>query len=587
MDRRLFLKAASAAGAVGWILPRAVNAQVTSPSTSYAAAVPFVVDPALNGITPADRAALFQAAPATAAQQTALYPQSVASGDPRTDGAVLWTRVEPTLRSAPSGDMLAWQIAKDSSFSAASLLLEGVALISPYKDSTVKISVANAALQPFTQYFYRFLYNGTASRIGRFKTLPLATASLAQLRLGYVVCQDYGAGYYNALTYLAQENVDYVVHLGDYIYETIASPSFQNNTVRAVPPFTTGGVIPQNVDDYRHLYKVYRTDVNQQAVHENFAYIQLWDDHEFANDCHQDFHPDNDTAPVTAATPQPALRQAANQAWSEYGLADTPFDPNQDWEHSIQLYRTFSFGNLAELIVTDERLYRDGPPCGSGQIGQRYFSLGCDAVGSSARTMLGLPQRQWFLNQLTTTKATWKLWANEVMLMQLKLGPVFIDLDQWDGYQQERNVILNAVKHGNIKNFVALTGDLHTFLAGYLKTNFSNPFEQPVGIELMVGSITSANFSEEINAVVPLPSSPLPAKQMGVPADLVEDTIRTANPWIKFFDSTTHGYGIVTLTPQQLQCEFKAVSTITQPTATVRTLARFMVPVNQVHLQQS
>ena len=588
MDRRLFVKSTSAAGALAWLAPKVLEAQRSTVSDSYQSAVPFVLDPLLTGLTQADRDLLFEVNSAvTPAQQAVLFPQSVASGDPRTDGIVLWTRVEPTLEAAPSSDMLAWQISADPTF--GSVLIEGVAIILPAKDSTVKFSVANAVLQPFTTYFYRFLYNGVASRTGRFKTLPLASASLPELRLGYVVCQDYGNGYYNALGYLAQEEVDYVVHLGDYIYETIAAPSFQNNPVRTVPPFASGGTIPQSVDDYRHLYKVYRADLQQQAVHERFAYILLWDDHEFANDCHQDFHPDDNTAPNTATTSQPALRQAANQAWSEYGLADTPFAPqgSANWETSIQVYRTSSFGTLAELIVTDERLYRDGPPCGSNEIGQRYFSLGCSEMGDATRSMLGATQRQWFLGQIASTQATWKLWANEVMLMQLKLALLYLDLDQWDGYQQERNTILNAVKHGNIKNFVALTGDLHTFLAGYLKTDFDNPFEPHVGIELMVGSITSANLSEEIASAVPLPSRSMPAKQLNVPPALLSDTLRGANPWIEFFNSSTHGYGLLTLTPASLVCVFKAVSTITQPTATLSTLATFTVPVNQVQLKQS
>jgi alkaline phosphatase D len=401
------------------------------------------------------------------------------------------------------------------------------------------------------------------------------------------VCQDYGNGYYNALQYLAQEQIDYVVHLGDYIYETIAAPSFQNNPVRTVPPFPSGGAIPQDVDDYRHLYKVYRGDLNQQAVHERFTYIQLWDDHEFANDCHQDFHPDNNTAPNSATTQQPAQRQAANQAWSEYGLADTPFDPSQDWESSIQVYRSFSFGSLAELIVTDERLYRDGPPCGNNQAFQRYFSVGCSEMGDASRSMLGITQREWFMNKLSTTPSTWKLWANEVMLMQLKLGPIYVDLDQWDGYQQERNLILNAVKNGNIKNLVALTGDLHTFLAGYLKTDFDNPFEPHVGIELMVGSITSANFAEEIESALPLSSRPLPAKDMGVAPNLLDPVIRAANPWIQYWDSSTHGYGILTITKNQLVCQFKAVSTITQSQAALVPLRTLTIPAGRVQLNQS
>jgi alkaline phosphatase D len=585
-DRRSFVKAGTAAGALAWLAVRQpLSAQ---PVPGYLDPVPFVADPRLSGLTEAQLQDAFTVDPnPDPAQQAATYPQSVASGDPRPQGIVLWTRVATGV----PGDIVFWQIASDSAFTT--VVANGMYTLTNANDLTVKIAVLSNQLSPFTQYFYRFIYNNLPSRTGVCKTLPAATANLQQLNLGYVVCQDFGNGYYTALAHLAQENVDYVVHLGDYIYETINSSSFQNNPVRTVPPFASGGAIPQNVDDYRHLYKVYRGDLNQQAVHEKFTYIQLWDDHEFANDCHQDFHPDNNPTGVTATTPQPALRQAANQAWAEYSLADVPFNPatNPDgtpnWQSSIQLYRTFSFGTLAEMIVTDERLYRDPPPCGSNEAGQRYFSLGCGAMGDSSRYMLGATQHSWFVNQLQSSKATWKLWANEVMLMQLKLGPIYIDLDQWDGYQQERNSILNVIKHGNIKNVVALTGDLHTFLAGYLKTDFDNPFEPNIGVELMVGSITSANFAEEIESALPLSSRPLPAKSMGVPPNLLDPVIRAANPWIQYWDSSTHGYGVLTITPSHLVCQYKAVTTITQPTANLVPLKTFTVPVNQVKLIQS
>ncbi len=227
-----------------------------------------MLDPSLSGLSQADRDLLFQVDPsATAAQQPAIYPQSVASGDPRSNGIVLWTRVDPTQQASPSGDRLAWQIGTDPGFAPATILMEGVAVLASDKDGTVKIPVANSVLGAFTQYHYRFIYNQVPSRTGRFKTLPLQTDSLALLKLGYVVCQDYGNGYYNALTYLANEPVDFIVHLGDYIYETIHSGSFQNNPVRTVPPFPSGGHVPQNVDDYRHLYKVYRsTKVSRQST---------------------------------------------------------------------------------------------------------------------------------------------------------------------------------------------------------------------------------------------------------------------------------------------------------------------------------
>ncbi len=203
-----------------------------------------MLDTSSPGFSRADHDHLFEVSPSvTAAQQTAIYPQSVASGDPRSNGIVLWTRVDPTQQASPSADAVAWQIGTDPGFTPATVLLEGVAAIANDKDGTVKIAIADAALGAFTQFYYRFLYNQVPSRVGRFKTLPLPTDSLAELRFGYVVCQDYGNGYYNALTYLAEEQVDYVIHLGDYIYETIDSGSFQNNPVRTVPPFPSGGQV--------------------------------------------------------------------------------------------------------------------------------------------------------------------------------------------------------------------------------------------------------------------------------------------------------------------------------------------------------
>ena len=584
MNRRKFFSALGAGGAVAWLVPKTVLADQNTGSV-YASPVPFIKDPSAANLTESDLSALFAVDPALSTQsQSSAYPQSVASGDPGPSGVVLWTRVAPQAQAGPSPNILAWQIAADPGF--VSLLIGGIATLDSARDNTVKLPVQNAVLQPFSVYYYRFIYNGIASRTGRFKTLPAAGSTPAQLRLGYVVCQDYGHGYYNGLRYLAQEEVDYVVHLGDYIYETYAGAGFQNNAVRSFPPFPSGSTtVPLDVADYRHLYQVYRGDPDLQALHERFACIQLWDDHEFANDSHQDFHPDNNIPPNSPTTPQPALRQAANQAWAEYGLADVPFDPSKDWKSSLKLYRNFSFGTLADLVVTDERLYRDGPPCGNNELFGRSFSIGCPQLHNVSRTMLGAVQRQWFVNQITGSKAIWKLWANEVMLMQLKLaGAVFVNLDQWDGYPKERSAILGAIKKAGVQNLVALTGDLHTFLAGYLKTDFNNLFESPMGIELMVGSVTSANLAEGIEAAVPLPNCPVPAKQFGVPPNLLEPLIRVNNPHIHYWDSSTHGYGILDITPARLVCTFKAVTSIRAPSANLVTLKTITVPAGSTKL---
>jgi alkaline phosphatase D len=516
-------------------------------------------------------------------EQRRTFPQSVASGDPGPHGIILWTRVDPEV--AKEGGTISWQIGRDPSFAPDTLVTSGTSPIEAAHDHVVKVRVDDPALEPFSVYHYRFLFGRVASRTGRFKTLPRADAQLTSLKLGVINCQDYGSGYYPALAHLAKDDVDYILFLGDYIYESIGSPDFQADAVRRVPPFPSGNtIIPSDLEDYRHLYKVYRSDPDNQALHERFCYIQLWDDHEFGNDCHQDFHPDNNGASGDAIPAQPALRQAANQAWAEYGLADVRFDATKDWQASLRVYRKFSLGTLADLIVTDERLYRDGPPCGNTEFGERYLTIGCDKRLDPARTMLGAAQRDWFLAEVTGSQAIWKLWANEVMLMQVKGAGLFLSLDQWDGYPAERAAIFRKLETAGIENFVALTGDLHTFAAGYLKSDYDKDGVSPVGIELAVGSVTTTNLDEEIEAEAHLPHAPVPANPFELRNDLFGSAIRIFNPHIEYWDSSTHGYAIVTLTPEELVCEFKAVSTVRAPTARLVDLATLRIPAGKAKI---
>lgn len=579
MERRDFL-AGLTGSAVGWAI--AGRAGGDAPR-AYMNPVPFV-----SPAEAATYAALFQVNPTTPTQQAATYPQSVAAGDPNPNGAVIWTRVAPAAITAPGTAALGWQIATDAAF--ANVVVQGVALVQAARDNAVKLPVQNAALAPFTTYYYRFILQGIPSRTGRFKTLPAPGARLDQLKVGYVVCQDYSNGYYNAYGYLAQEDVDVVVHLGDYIYEYLSDgvggPG--GGSVRVVPPYPSGAQTPQNLADYRHLYQTYRGDAQIQAMHEKFAFIQLWDDHEFMNDCHQDFHEDTPNPGESATTPKPLLRQAANQAWYEHGLAAVPFNAQADWSSSIKIYRRFSFGGLMDLIVTDERLYRDGPPCGDQQT-QRYTTQGCANVENPARTMLGATQKAWFLDSVTRSTATWKLWANEVMLCQYLLPNFttgqaqFFDLDQWDGYPVERAEILGAIKDAGVSNFVVLSGDAHLYLASYLKTDFNDRTEAPMGVEFMVGAISSGNY---LDAQVDAPAGNLKSITPGaaamatapLPADSLEPVVLGYNPHMVFWNGSTWGYAVLTITPTQLTCDYRVVSTVKSPTATLQELANFTVP---------
>ena len=590
MQRRGFI-AGLTAGTVGWVVGSRLPQAGASVGPAYANPVPFISS--AEGTTNAASFAIDPAA--TRARQAAVFPQSVAAGDPNPHGAVIWTRVSPNAIKAAGTNNVAWQVADAPDFGDGSILLAGTASSMDDMDHTIKLPLVNGIMHPFTTYWYRFIFAGVASRVGRFKTMPQPGNTIDKLKVGYVVCQDYSNGFYNAYGFLAQEDVDVVVFLGDYIYEYlddgVGGPN--NGPVRVVPPFPLGGSYPQGLADYRHLYKTYRGDPQIQAAHEQYAFIMLWDDHEYFNDCHQDFHEDTNPPGLSATSPQPALRKAATRAWSEYALAATPFNPSKGWEDSIQVYRTFRFGTLMDLVITDERLYRDGPPCGDVDIGERYETPGCPAQYEAARTMLGQRQKNWFLGQITGSTATWKIWANEVMCCQYLFGPplapetIYFDLDQWDGYPAERAEILAAIQAAQVKNFVAISGDAHLFLASYLKTNFNDPDEEPMGVELMVGAVSSGNY---LDAGVDRPapaSSPAAARALAMtklPMDSLEPFILALNPHMKFWNGSTWGYGVLTITADELRCTFKTPSTVKSETSTLSTLASFTVPNGKVKL---
>jgi alkaline phosphatase D len=308
--------------------------------------------------------------------QALTFPQSVASGDPRPTSVVLWTRVVDA--DSPDDDLsVTLDVATDEGFSqrvtldnAPSGRLQARAEL----DHCVKLRVDG--LTPATTYYYRFRYtkNGTStnSRVGRTKTAP-ADDSDVSVRFAVVSCQDYAGKYFHAYRHLATLEVDVIVHLGDYIYETTADPSFQvANAARQVAfskpdeALTLGSgdsqyQAAQSLDNYRDLYRLYRSDADLQAVHERFPIIAVQDDHEFSDDCHADVATYTDGRSDETETPR---RLAADQAWFEYMPVDLSAAPTSDWDATqafpdeLRYYRSFIFGQNLELVLTDLRRYR-------------------------------------------------------------------------------------------------------------------------------------------------------------------------------------------------------------------------------------
>jgi alkaline phosphatase D len=524
----------------------------------------------------------------SAANPEGTFPQSVASGDPQASSIVLWTRVNPSVFGSAE---IAWQISTTPDF--ASILVQGTLPVSAMADYTVKAVLNDLPqLQPATTHYYRFVYGGQASKTGRFKTFPSANASPSRARFAYLSCQDYTNGYYNALKELANEDLDFVVHLGDYLYESTGDPALQGNQVRPIGTLPSGGTVADTLNDYRFLYKIYRSDADLQRVHEQFAFICIWDDHEFQNDSFQDRHPDNTPTP---GSPETQLRLDANQAWAEYIPSAAQYINGAPVLQSLQIYRSFRFGQLLELVMTDERLYREGPPCGFDSA-SRYGTTGCEAQRDASRTMFGSTQKNWFINKITGSDAVWKVWGNEMMCMPLKLSnqpgstnDVYLTLDAWDGYPAERTSILNTFAQAGIRNLVAITGDIHSYGAGFLQTDFEATNPVNVGVEFVGGSVTSSNFVETLQSAVSSPSMPVPRETLikAGGGGIIGVIARIMNPHLRFFNSNTHGYVVVDADDRRLQATMYSVSTVTEPSATKSVLKQFTVPRNRVQIQES
>jgi alkaline phosphatase D len=501
-----------------------------------------------------------------------VFPQSVASGGPTPKGVLVWTRIDP---EAYDGDEpLALEVASDQSFEQ--LTHRGVISsdgITPDHDYTVTVDL-DGSLSSNSEYFYRFTYGGVRSRVGRCQTLPQSDASPESLMCAVLTCQDYQNGYYGAYSHVADEDVDFLIHLGDFIYESAAGqyqmPRNDGYSGRSLD-LPSGHDLAQTLEDYRYLYNTYRSDRFLQQALEQHTLIAGWDDHEVANNRYWDYETDSPKLPPYPNGDDPSfatrVTAAGIQAWVEQMPARIAYDPDEKELHQqFTLQRSFQFGDLATLAVTDERLYRDPPPS--------------EADGDDPdRTMLGNDQLQWFLEEIDT-HSTWNVWANEVLTLPLKIGAAdieyYLNKDAWDGYRNERERIMKHIAKNNVDNFITITGDFHTFLAGYQQTGydfFDN--DEEVGIEFMTPAVTSMNLAE----IVPI-SDTLSW------FDITELAVTSTNHNIEFFDSTVWGYSVIEFTPDE--CTFTAYSvdkSVDSPDAEKQLIRKLRVPEGEVDIE--
>ena len=453
-------------------------------------------------------------------RDAALKPfyHGVASGDPLHNSLVIWTRVTPETKLPEIA--VKWEIASDSLFN--NVVKSGDYMTNPERDYTVKVIVDS--LIAGTSYYYRFNALEANSQIGTTKTAP---EKAENIRFAVVSCSNYQFGPFNAYGNIAKDqSLDAVIHLGDYIYEYGKGVYGDSTTQRFHLP--AHEII--SLQDYRTRYAQYRLDPDLRAVHAQHPFITVWDDHEIANDSystgaqnHQDDEGDYEDR-----------KNAAVQTYHEW-MPVRKVSP---------LYRKFSYGNLVDLIMLDERLAGRTAP---------LASINDPGINDSAQRMLGEKQLAWFKNQLTESEAKWKVIGNQVIFSYLNWGykTFNINLDSWDGYPYERNELAKLIQNNSLENIIFITGDTHSSWAFEVTHDPFNHYNSATGegayaVEFGVTSVNSGNSDERF------PTDSVRAHEKTI--------VNTAiNPHLKYANLRDHGYMILSLTDSVAQANWHYV----------------------------
>jgi alkaline phosphatase D len=511
-----------------------------------------------SGITPRGAAGLAPAA--------IPFPLGVASGDPTHDSVVLWTRlaVDPLNGGgmAPIPVEVGWKIATDPNL--RHVVQQGTLLALPEDGHSVHVAVNGLVADRW--YWYQFESEGNVSPLGRTRTFPAPGSRPGLLRFAFVSCQHWEAGFFTAWEHLAQEDIDFVIHLGDYIYEDGTS----NGGVRQHVPASE----IMTLNDYRNRYAQYRGDANLQAAHARFPFIVTWDDHEVENNYAGDSSENNRGADPTNDVQLAQFRSRRAGAYKAY-LEHMPLNPRVSLKGTnARLFRRFDWGRLAQFHVLDARQFRTHQPCGGAKDllapSGDDLVIACGEELNPNATMTGAAQEDWLLAGLGRSKSRWNVIAQQVMMAAVDFGPGVArfdprvaglqirNVDAWDGYVAARNRLLGSVLDEEIANLVVLSGDTHSTWVADLKADFADPTSPIVGTEI-VGTSISSNFLPDF---IPIIEGAL---------------LDPANAHVKFFDGAYHGYVRCLVTPERWRSDYRVVDTVLVPTATMRTLKSFLI----------
>jgi alkaline phosphatase D len=523
---------------------------------------------------------VFDAAAAAEPASRGIFGYGVASGDPTADAVVIWTRATPPHPGDPvpaPGSGLGrplpvhWEVARDPEFRHR--VRHGMVRTGADRDHTVKVDVTG--LDPYTRYWYRFRAEGETSPVGRTQTAPDEAGQVHALRFALVSCSNYTGGYFTAYRAIAaRHDLDFVLHVGDYIYE------YGNGADRFGPAALIGvrdGVPATETIDlagYRLRHALHKSDPDQAAAHRRHPWITIFDDHEVANNAWAT-GAENHT-PGREGDWAVRRRQAyqAYLEWMPFRLPDQDTVPHQ----GIRFFKRFGFGPLGELSILETRQNRshqvDVPPF--TRSGGGFIPVGIPGVDAQladpSRHLPEPEQLAWLADGVARPGRPWHLVGNQVVFTPVRfpgaaLGApanlTFLNSDQWDGYQADQAALIAhfGAQQPAAGDVVVLTGDIHSSWATDIPAGTGAGYT-PVGVEFVCPSVTSDGFYELVRAALPAgtPTSAVLAATQGVTA-----AVAGTNPWIRYLDGIGHGYTLIDVTPDRVQADYHHTP---RPTAT-------------------
>ena len=468
------------------------------------------------------------------------FALGVASGQPRADSVVLWTRL---LVQEADAVFNAQALAVQCEVFADEALRQRVGQWSVMTDTQrgMSVHVEAKGLLPARHYWYRFSCGSATSPVGRTRTTPGAQDKAAQLRLALASCQHFEQGFFTAHRDIAQQDLDLVLFVGDYIYES-SNPRY---LVRA----HQGGE-PQTLDAYRARHAQYKGDADLRAAHAAHPWVMTWDDHEVVNDYAND-RDQKYTDPLVFLR----RRAAAYQAYFEH--MPVRIGPDAANPANMRIHDRMAWGRLADIWTLDNRQYRSHHACPDPLKGGGRVVMGCNELADPQRSMLGMDQERWLTQGLNTSQAAWKIVAQGTQMSSTGLATPMgrsAFTDGWDGYPVARARFLQNIADAQLQDVLVLGGDVHMNVAAQLRVRPNDDTSPVVASELVTTSITSRGMGETLAA-----------------------QIRSHNPDIAHLRPDERGYTLIQITPQGVRSAFKTTANPVQQSSVFAAQAQFVV----------